>query len=359
MIPTAPRVSIVTCTYNARGLAGLTLRALLAQSWRDLELIVVDDASTDGTADEVAAMRDPRIRLIRNARNVGVAAARNIGMDAARGEYLFANDHDDISLPTRVARQVEYLDRHPEVLLVATGTFTLEGERRRADPLPPATHALIRWHLMTQNPICHSTLAMRLPALRHRGLRYDPACDFGDDFDLCHRIAESGAVAALPQRLVLYRLHAANASRLHRDPMHERGRGMLLAAHRRYLGLELDPTEFDALWRIVTSFHAAQSAEELHLAGTALERTMAAYLAHMPALSEADRDEVVRAASRQWWDAVNRAANLLGAGILACHRERPALAAYRPGALETLRRAVGRRLRGRRSAAAKHAAEVR
>ena len=94
-----PRVSIVTCTYNAAGFIGDTLRALLAQTWRDFELIVVDDASTDGTVDAVSAFDDPRIRLIRNARNLGVAAARNVGLDAARGEYLIANDHDDISLP--------------------------------------------------------------------------------------------------------------------------------------------------------------------------------------------------------------------------------------------------------------------
>jgi glycosyltransferase involved in cell wall biosynthesis len=340
-----PRVSVVTCTYNSAGLVGETVRALLAQTWHDFELIVVDDASTDGTAEVVAAQADPRIRLIRNTRNVGVAAARNIGMDAARGEYLFANDHDDVSLPTRLARQVAYLDRHPEALLVATGTYTVEGDRRRPDAPPPATHALIRWKLMTQNPICHSTLAMRLPRLRALGLRYDPACDFGDDFELCHRIADAGPVAALPERLVAYRLHAANASRLHADRMNERGRRMLAHAHRRFLDLELDAGEFDALWRLVTSFHAAPSVDSLHLAGAALERTLVAFLARMTSFSPAERDGVVRAASQQWWDTVNRAANLLGPGVLECYAERPALAAYMPGTLEHWRRTVGRVLR--------------
>ncbi len=347
----APRVSIVTCTYNAAALVGATLDGLLAQTWRDFELIVVDDASTDGTAELVAARTDPRIRLIRNPRNVGVAAARNIGLDAARGEYLFANDHDDVSLPVRLARQVAYLDRHPETLLVATGTFTLEGDRRRPDPPPPTTHALIRWKLMTQNPICHSTLAMRLPRLRALGLRYDPACDFGDDFELCHRIADAGPVAALPDRLVLYRLHASNASRLHGERMNERGRRMLAHAHRRFLDLELEAAEFDALWRLVTSFHAAESLESLHLAGGALERTLVAFLARIGSLSTGERDAVVRAASQQWWDAVNRAANLLGPGVLACYPERPALAAYMPGTLETWRRKLGRALRRARAGA--------
>jgi glycosyltransferase involved in cell wall biosynthesis len=355
----APRVSIVTSTYNAAGFIGDTIRALLAQTWRDFELIVVDDASGDGTADAVRAFDDPRIRLIRNTRNLGVAAARNVGLDAARGEYLVANDHDDISLPARIERQVAFLDRHPDVLLLAAGTATLDGDRRRADPPPPATHALIRWRLMTQNPICHSTLAMRLPRLRDLGLRYDPACDFGDDFELCHRIAAAGRVASLPERLVLYRLHAANASKVHGDRMNERGRRMLAAAHARFLGLTLPPAEFDALWRVVTCFHAAPSVEALHLAGAALERALSAFIARMRDLDTADRDDVVCAASRQWWDAVNRAVNLLGQDILHAYAERPALATYRPGIGELLRRRMGRFVRRGSAESARRAEAMR
>ena len=354
-----PRVSIVTCTFNAAEFIGDTLRALRAQTWQDFELIVVDDASTDGTADTVDAFGDPRIRLIRNARNLGVAAARNVGLDAARGEYLIANDHDDISLPTRIARQVAFLDSHPDVLLVAAGTATLHGERRRPDPPPPGTHALIRWRLMTQNPICHSTLAMRLPRLRDLGLRYDPACDFGDDFELCHRIAAAGRVASLPDCLVLYRLHATNASKLHGERMNERGRRMLAAAHARFLGLTLPAAEFDALWRVVTSFNAAPSAEALHLAGAALERALSAFIARMPDLDAADRDDVVRAASQQWWDAVNRAVNLLGPEILPAYAERPALATYRPGLGEIVRRSVGRLVRRTRADGSRRAEVLR
>jgi len=359
MTATAPRVSIVTCTYNAAGFIGETLRALLAQTERDFELIVVDDASTDGTVDAVRTFDDPRIRLIRNPRNLGVAASRNVGLDAARGEYLFANDHDDISLPARVARQVAYLDGHPDVLLLATGTATLDGDRRRADAPPPATHALIRWRLMTQNPICHSTLAMRVARLRELGLRYDPHCDFGDDFDLCHRVAAAGRVAALPEPLVHYRLHANNASRLHRDRMNERGRCMLAAAHERFLGLTLPPAEFDALWRVVTSFHAAPTAETLHLAGAALERALSAFLSRVEGLDDGDRDHVVRPAGMQWWDAVNRAVNLLGPDILPAFAERPALAAYRPSVGERLRRGVGRLIRRGRTAEAPGAEALR
>jgi glycosyltransferase involved in cell wall biosynthesis len=344
-----PRVSVVVATYNAREFIAATLDALLAQTFRDFEIVVVDDASTDGTPGIVQGYRDPRIRLIRNAANAGVARARNIGFAAAVGEYVASNDHDDVSLPGRLAAQVDFLDRHPDVLMVAAGTATLVDGRRRADPVPPLVHHLIRWGLMTHSPLCHSTMCLRRQRMLELGLAYDPARDFGDDFDLYHRMAAAARLAALPEPLVLYRLHEANASRVHGQEMNARGRAMLADAHRRHLGIALADAELDALWRIVTGFHAAASRDELMLAGRSLVRVLEAFLAAVP-LDERERTDVAHAAGRQWWDAVNRAANRLGEAVLECHRSIPALSGYSPGIVDALRRRVGRTLRHTRRA---------
>ena len=213
---------------------------------------------------------------------------------------------------------------------------------------------------MTQNPICHSTLAMRLPRLRELGLRYDSACDFGDDFELCHRIAAAGRVASLPDCLVLYRLHATNASKLHGDRMNERGRCMLAAAHARFLGLSLPPAPSSTrcgAWSRRSTRRPRR--RRCILAGAALERVLSAFLPRMPDLDAADRDAVVHAASLQWWDAVNRAVNLLGPEILPAYAERPALATYRPGISELLRRSVGRMVRRGRTDASRRAEALR
>src|SRR5438034_11530990 len=100
-----PRVSVVTAAYNASAFIAETIEGILGQTFGDFELIVVDDASTDDTLERIAQFKDPRIRVIHNTVNVGVARARNIGVEAATGEYLAANDHDDVSLPNRLAKQ--------------------------------------------------------------------------------------------------------------------------------------------------------------------------------------------------------------------------------------------------------------
>src|SRR6185437_7271649 len=87
-----PRVSIVVGTYNAAAFIEATIASILGQTYRDFELIVVDDASSDDTVSRIAAFGDSRIRLIRNPTNIGVANTRNVGTDAATGEYIAMNE---------------------------------------------------------------------------------------------------------------------------------------------------------------------------------------------------------------------------------------------------------------------------
>jgi glycosyltransferase involved in cell wall biosynthesis len=336
-----PRVSVVVPTYNAAAFVSATVEALVRQTYRDLEIVVVDDASSDKTIDRVEAVRDDRIRIIRNRTNQGVARSRNIGITAATGEYLFANDHDDVSLATRLERQVAFLDEHAEVLMVGAGTYTLRNRVRFADPLPPTSHAVIRWCLMTHNPVCHSTMSARLERLRREGLEYDPQCDLGDDFDLYHRMAAVGRLAALPERLVMYRLHGNNASIRQESDMSARGGAMLTRAHARYLGFELDPQLFDALWRVVTIFQPARSLTELSAVGDALGALLERYL-QVSALSLQEIHDVQRVASRQWWDIINRSVPNLGRIALAQFETNERLRAYRPTPAARIRRRLGR-----------------
>jgi hypothetical protein len=124
---------------------------------------------------------------------------------------------------------------------------------------------------------------------------------------------------------------------------------MLADAHRRHLGLALAEAELAALWRLVTCFAGAESRAELLAAGRSLERLLHAFVARVP-LSAAERQDVLQAASRQWWEAVNRSAYLLGERSVSSYGAIPVLAGYAPGRLETWRRRVGRTLRHTRRA---------
>jgi glycosyltransferase involved in cell wall biosynthesis len=115
--PTAgPAVSIVLPTYNRAPLLGRSLRSVLAQSFEEFEVIVVDDGSTDGTAEVVAGFVDPRVRYFKLARNAGAAAARNAGIGLARGKFLAFQDSDDEWVPSKLAKQMAAFARGPESL---------------------------------------------------------------------------------------------------------------------------------------------------------------------------------------------------------------------------------------------------
>ena len=326
-------------TYNSGALVEETLRSLLAQTLTDFELIIVDDASTDDTVERIRAFDDPRIRFIRNAHNVGVANTRNIGLDAARGEYLAPCDHDDLSLPERLEEQVRFLDAHPGILLVGAGIFTLKADRLDKDPLPPASHHLIRWMLMMRSPLVHSAICLRVDAMRRHGLRYDPKYDFGDDFDLYHRAAEVGRLAGMDRRLVKYRLHGNNASLVRGAEMHARGITLLASAHRKYLGIALPQQELEALWRVVSSGHAPHSEAEAKEVGCALTRLLDAHLA-MVTHTALEKAEVEREASLLWWEVVRRARRVLGKPLNDLRASFPGLCKSRPPLLKRLRARV-------------------
>ena len=108
-----PAVSVVLPTYNRAPLLGRSIRSVLGQSYEDFELVVVDDGSTDGTAEVVAAFGDPRVRYVALGRNAGAGAARNVGIRLARGKFLAFQDSDDEWLPSKLAKQMEAFGRGP------------------------------------------------------------------------------------------------------------------------------------------------------------------------------------------------------------------------------------------------------
>src|SRR6186713_2063521 len=110
--PPLPPVSVLMPTHNAAAFVTASIESLLAQTFTDFELIVVDDGSTDATLDVLAAIDDPRLTVIASPDNQGPVHARNRAFAAARGRYIAALDADDLCHPERLARQVAYLDGH-------------------------------------------------------------------------------------------------------------------------------------------------------------------------------------------------------------------------------------------------------
>ncbi len=203
-----PLVSVVMAAHNAEAFIGQALASMLGQTLRDLEVIVVDDASTDATAELVRGFDDARVVLVSLPANRGAAAARNVALTRTRGAYVAIMDADDVSRPDRLALQVEFLERHPGVDVVGAQIRVIDTYgrvvARRVYPQGSAAimRAMPRW-----NPMAHSTVMARSPALSAAG-GYDEQAMAAHDYALWSKLARSGAVFAnLPDALVDYRIH--------------------------------------------------------------------------------------------------------------------------------------------------------
>ncbi len=159
--------------------------------------------------------KDPRIVALRNEVNLGVVGGLNRGLEAARGEYIARQDADDISLPERFARQVEFLDEHPEYGVVGSRVTYIDTEDRPLDvpnPFQAIENDEIQEKLLDINCLCGPALIIRRKSLEAAGFWFGEGLDASEDYDICLRLAEVSKMAALSEPLYLYRHHQQSAS---------------------------------------------------------------------------------------------------------------------------------------------------
>jgi glycosyltransferase involved in cell wall biosynthesis len=220
-----PRVSVVIPTFNRRAFIGPTVESVLAQTMRDLEVVVVDDGSTDGTAEFLEAQFGEAIRVIRLPCNHGRSTARNTGWALARGEFVAFLDSDDIWLPGKLAAQLPHFD-DPAVALVhcRVGKIDRNGAPLEADSaeLDAAFEdAAARGYgyggiTETWCRMYTSAVVLRRDLLR-RTAGFDPRFSNFEDWDLLWRVARDGEVATVREALVMHRTHPGNTPTIWAD----------------------------------------------------------------------------------------------------------------------------------------------
>lgn len=206
-----PSVSVVMPVHNGGRFLRESIGSILGQTFTDWELLVIDDASGDDSADIVRSFPDPRVRLERLNERVGAAVARNRGIARAEGRYIVLMDCDDMCDPRRVELQVRFLEQNPRVAAVGTAF----DELREADGAPrarrwdvPADPALVRWGLFFEMCVCHPSYAFLRDALNRLG-GYDTRYDVAEDYDLFLRLTERRWIANLAEPLYRWRRHDA------------------------------------------------------------------------------------------------------------------------------------------------------
>ena len=210
-----PLVSVLLAAHNDARFLREAIDSVLRQTLADLELIVVDDGSTDDTAAVIDGLDDRRVAVIRNETQLGLAASLNRALDQAAGDYVARLDADDVAVPERQARQVDRLRREPRVAAVGSAVTDLGGVGRTH--VMPAGAIPLRWHALFSSPFFHPTVVVDRETLDAHRLRYDPAYEESEDYDLWTRLFAFANGDNLREPLVLKRVHPGQASLRRRE----------------------------------------------------------------------------------------------------------------------------------------------
>ncbi|HEX3071685.1 MAG TPA: glycosyltransferase [Thermoanaerobaculia bacterium] len=216
-------MTVLLATYNDEPFLGAAIDSVLAQTFSDFELLIVLDASTDRSRDIVESYRDPRVRLLVNETNLGLAASLNRGLAIIASEYVARLDGNDLCFPERLARQVAYLDANPDVALAGSQAALIDVAGRRVGSLRrPVTSLGIRWHRVFGSPVIHSSAMFRRAIVWDTLGGYDGGFRFGEDFEVWNRLAKEHAIGNLPEALVAYRDDPSSMSGGARHPARDR-----------------------------------------------------------------------------------------------------------------------------------------
>ena len=204
------KVSVLMPVYRPDGrFLREAIASVLAQTFGDFELLILDDCPDDDRSKVVAEFHDPRIVYMRNERNLGISASRNLLVERSRGEYLAIFDHDDVCRPDRFEKEVAYLDAHPECGVVSAWTrLTSNGTVNRY----PEEDGDIRIAMMRGCAVWHPAAMVRRSVLAAAGVRYEAECSPAEDYMLWLKLMPHTRFHNLQEVLIDYRWHEGNTS---------------------------------------------------------------------------------------------------------------------------------------------------
>ena len=210
-----PKVSIITPTYNRASLIPDAIKSVLKQSYKDWELIIIDDGSTDNTKEVVRPyLTDSRITYLKNESNLGISKNRNKGISLSKGEYVAMIDSDDIWLDSeKLSKQVAFLDDNTEFGIVGTQITAIDKDGKILKPFPAyeVEDKNIRQKILLRNQFAQSSILIRRSVLNKSGT-YNEDYRVWEDFDLWTRIGMTSKFANLKDYSTGYRIHEGSIS---------------------------------------------------------------------------------------------------------------------------------------------------
>jgi len=265
----SPTVTVLMPVYNGEQFLRESLESILSQTFGDFEFLIIDDGSTDNTWNilQEYAGADKRIILIQNPQNIGLTRTLNCGLELARGKYIARMDADDVSLPNRLQKQVEYMELHPEVGVLGTDVSYIDStgkvlRRGLAKHERIESPALVRWKLFWKCALYHPTVMVRRALLEQTGLSYEPEFETAQDYSLWAHLSHHTVVTCLPDVTVYYRILHTSISRSRSEEQRHVTKTVMQRELSKFLDESLPAPSLDTLMRV---FHRQDNqAQDYH-----------------------------------------------------------------------------------------------
>ncbi|MBI5324347.1 MAG: glycosyltransferase [Ignavibacteriae bacterium] len=208
----SPRISVLMSVFNGEKYLTEAIQSILEQSFSDFEFIIVDDGSTDSSREIINSFNDSRIKPIINGENIGLTKSLLKGYEYCHGEFIARMDADDISLPDRFKKQIEYFDKHPEVGVLGTNAYAIGNNSKLKYKINyPENHSFINWSLLFSNPICHPSVMIRKIVIEKFGF-YNDEFQRSQDYDYWIRLISNVKFYNIQKPLILLRISGQKVS---------------------------------------------------------------------------------------------------------------------------------------------------
>ncbi len=238
-----PEISVILPVHNGEKYLKEAVESILGQTFTDFELIIIDDGSTDSTADIVKSFDDERIVYLKNETNVGISDTMNRGIAVSKGRYIARMDADDISLPTRFEKQINYMKQNSDISVLGCAIEIfgeeIEGYVRRFS----CNNDDIRIDLIFSTPFAHPTLMFDRCVFEYD--RYDSSFNGLEDYELWLRFAQKYKMSVMPEVLFKYRKHIGQVTKNYSKDYIEKLK-ILKIKQAESFGINFTPQEFSA-----------------------------------------------------------------------------------------------------------------
>ncbi len=296
----APLVTVLMPVFNCEAYVGEAIESILNQSFRDFEFIVINDGSTDRSGDILARYErmDERVKVYHQ-ENRGIISSLNRGCDLARGRYIARMDADDISLAERLAKQVRYMEAHPEIGVLGTWIeYVDENGSSQGNWCMPTMPALIDWSLFFGSCLAHPSVMMRRDVVEQLGF-YRPEALHIEDYDLWVRASGVTRIANIPEILLQRRDWAGSICSSHSQIQEENVVKVVHSMIARLLKTQVSNDVVTCLRRTVSGFYSDNLQQIVSSAG--LVRQLFRTYVKVNPLNRLEATEVARDAGKKFY----------------------------------------------------------